>query len=159
MNSKEDYKKISRRITLFFVLLVMMVLAVPVAVEFDWESMASLEGAFVGGMDEQRIYFIEVFMFFQTGICILLSLKFFDRLWLRRVAKVKEPEKASAYFAMYAIRLAVLAAPMLTGVIFYYGLLENWGLYYALASFVASCFCLPSAEGVEVEMGAITIND
>lgn len=152
MNSKEDYKKISRRISLFFVLLVMSVLAVPVAVEFDLDSMASLEGALIFSVDEQMIYFIEVFMFFLTGICILLALKFFDRLRLRRVAKAKDTEKASVYFGVYTIRLAILAVPMLSGVIFYYSLLENWGLYYALAAFVASFFCLPSAEGVEIEL-------
>lgn len=152
MSSKEEYKKISRQISLFFVALVMAVLAIPVAVELDLGSMALLEGAFIGGPAERMIYLIEVFMFFQTGICILLALKFFDGLWLRRVHKVKETEKTSVYFAIYAIRLAILAVPMLSGVIFYYGLLENWGLYYALAGFVSSFFCLPSAEGVEIEL-------
>ena len=152
MNSKENYKKISRNIRLFFAVLVMLVLAIPVAVEFDLGSMASIEGAFVGRYDEQTTYIIEVAMFFLTGICILLALKFFDRLWLRRVADVKEEEKASKYFAAYAIRLALLGIPMIAGLIFYYGLLVNWGLYYALAGFVSSFFCLPSAEGVEIEM-------
>lgn len=152
MNSKEDYKKISRRISLFFMALVVTVFAIPVAVELDLGSMALLEGAFIGGADERIIYFVEVFMFFLTGICILLALKFFDRLWVHKVSKVKETEKASAYFAMYAVRLAILAVPMLSGVIFYYGLLVNWGLYYALAGLVSSFFCLPSAEGVEIEM-------
>ena len=148
MNSKGNYKKISRNIRLFFAVLVMLVLAIPVAVEFDLGSMASIEGAFVGRYDEQTTYIIEVAMFFLTGICILLALKFFDRLWLRRV----EEEKASKYFAAYAIRLALLGIPMITGLIFYHGLLVNWGLYYALAGFVSSFFCLPSAEGVEIEM-------
>lgn len=155
MNSKENYKKISRNIRLFFAALVMLVLAIPVAVELDLDSMASLDGAFVGRYDEQATYIIEVAMFFLTGICILLALKFFDRLWLRRVAEVKEEEKASKYFAAYAIRLALLAAPMITGAIFYYGLHVNWGLYYALAGFVSSFFCLPSAEGVEIEMDGL----
>lgn len=147
-----NYKKISRNIRLFFAALVMLVLAIPVAVEFNLDSMALLKGGFVGGYDEQTTYIIEVAMFFLTGICILLALKFFDRLWLRRVAEVKEEEKASKYIAAYMIRLALLTIPMLSGFIFYYGLLVNWGLYYALAGFVSSFFCLPSAEGVEIEM-------
>ena len=53
---------------------------------------------------------------------------------------------------IYCVRLALLAIPMLLGTYFYYALLENWGLYYALACFVASLFCLPSTEGVEAEM-------
>lgn len=154
MSSKEKYKKMSRNIRLFFVVAMMLVLAIPVAVEFDLSSMASFKGCFVDGFDERKMYIVEVFMFFLTGVSILLALKFFDRLWLRRVSEVKEEEKASTYFAMYTIRLALLALPMLSGVIFYYGLLVNWGLYYALAGFVSSFFCLPSAEGVEVEMEA-----
>ena len=149
-----NYKKISRNIRLFFAALVLSVLAVPVAVELDLDSMASLKGALVGGGSEQIVYIIEVFMFFMTGTCILLALKYFDRLWLRNVAKVKEEEKASKYFAVYMIRLALLTMPMLSGVIFYYALLENWGLYYALAGFVSSFFCLPSAEGVEIELAS-----
>ena len=112
-----NYKKISRNIRLFFAALVLSVLAVPVAVELDLDSMASLKGAFVGGGSEQIVYIIEVFMFFMTGTCILLALKYFDRLWLRNVAKVKEEEKASKYFAVYMIRLALLTMPMLSGVI------------------------------------------
>ena len=149
-----NYKKISRNIRLFFAALVMLVLAIPVAVEFNLDSMASFKGLSVGVYDEQMIYVIEVVMFFLTGGCILFALKFFDRLWLRRVAEVKEEEKASKYIAAYMIRLALLTIPMLSGVVFYYSLLANWGLYYALACFVTSLFCLPSPEGVEIEMGS-----
>lgn len=152
MNSKEDYKRISRNIRLFFAVMVMLILAIPVAVEFDLCQMAIMKGMFVGGFDAQVIYGIEVFMFFLTGICILLALKFFDRLYLRQVAEVRTEEKTSKYFAVYAIRLCLLAMPMFTGVFFYCTLLENWGLYYALAGLVSSFFCLPSAEGVEIEM-------
>lgn len=152
MNPKEDYKKISRNIRLFFVAVVMLVLAIPVAVEFDLCSMASIEGNLVGKIGGQMLYGVEVFMFFLTGICILLALKFLDSSWVYRVAEVKKVETASAYFFVYIIRLALLALPMLSGIIFYYALLENWGLYYALAGFVSSFFCLPSAEGVEIEL-------
>lgn len=152
MDSKVDYKKISRNIRAFFAVEVMLMLAISVSVEFDLYSMAFLEGAFVYSFGGQTMYFIEVGMFFLTGICILLALKFFDRLMRRHMAEVKEEEKASKYFALYMSRLGILAMPMLSGIIFYYGLLENWGLYYALAGFVSSFFCLPSPEGVEIEM-------
>lgn len=152
MDSKVDYKKISRNIRVFFAVEIMLMLAISVSVEFDLYSMAFLEGAFVDSFGGQTMYFIEVGMFFLTGICILFALKFSDSLWLRQVAKAKEAEKALKYFAVYVSRLGILAMPMLSGIIFYYGLLENWGLYYALAGFVSSFFCLPSAEGVEIEM-------
>ncbi len=147
MNTTVNYKKISRNIRLYFaaMLLLMLVLVVMLKLNF--------EGALVESIDEQTMYFIEVGIFFLTGICILLALKFFAKMWIvRRVAEVKKIELASAYFSVYMIRLALLAVPMLTGIFFYLGLLENWGLYYALAGLVSSFFCLPSAEGVEIEM-------
>lgn len=149
MSLKVDYKKISRNIRILFAVLVAFVLAIPVVVEFN---LFPMEGMFIDFFDEQMIYFIEVGMFFLTGLCILLALKFFDKLWLRRVAEVKEKEKAAMYFSVYLVRLSLLWCPMFLGIFFYYGLLENWGLYYALAGFVSSFFCLPSAEGVEIEM-------
>ena len=146
MKSKEDYKKVSCKIRLFFAAVVIMMFVCAVMLKLTFE------GALIDSIDGQTMYLIEVGMFFCSGLCILLALKFYDRLWLRRVSGVKEEEKASTYFVMYMIRLALLAVPMLTGIFFYYGLLENWGLYYALAGLVSSFFCLPSAEGVEIEM-------
>lgn len=144
-----DYKKISRTIRLIFAFMVALVLAFAIAVEFY---QLPMEGALVDAFDAGEIYFVEVGMFFFTGISILLALKFFDRIFLPKVYEVKGKDKALQYICVYVVRLGLLWGLMLLGMLFYYGLLENWGLYYALAGFVSSFFCLPSAEGVEIEL-------
>jgi hypothetical protein len=144
-----NYKKISRTIRLVYAVLMALVVAVAVMAEFD---VAPIEGALIGQLDAGVLYIVEVGMLFLVGICMLLSLKGFDRVLKNKMKIISSEGKPKAYVGIYCVRLSILAIPMLLGTYFYYGLLENWGLYYALATFVASLFCLPSAEGVEAEM-------
>lgn len=142
-----DCKKISRNIRFWYGAMLSIVVALAVVAELD---LVPIEGELL--LDAGAKYFVEVAMFFLAGICILLSLKGFDWLWKRKSYKVKEESRTRLYMSLYVVRLAILVLPMLLGTFFYYGLLDNRGLYCALASFVASLFCLPSAEGVGVEL-------
>ena len=142
-------KIISRTIRLVFAVLTALVLAVAVVAEYD---VMPVEGALVDHFDAQVMYTVEVGMLFLVGACILLALRGFDRVLKRRMATTDEADKPKVYVGIYCVRLALLALPMLLGTYFYYALLVNWGLYYALACFVASLFCLPSAEGAEAEL-------
>lgn len=144
-----NYKKISRIIRWVYVALMMLVVAVAVMAEFE---AAPIEGSLVGRLDAGVLYIVEVAMLFLVGVCMLLALKGFDRVLKNKMSATCTEDKPKAYIGIYCVRLSLLALPMILGIYFYYGLLENWGLYYALASFVASLFCLPSAEGVEVEI-------
>lgn len=142
-------KKISRTIRLVYALLLAFVLAVAVMAELE---VAPIEGSLIGIFEPEVMYFIEVGMLFVVGLCMLLALKGFDRVLKNRMRVTAEEDKSKVYVGIYCVRLSLLALPMLLGTYFYYGLLVNWGLYYALASLVASLFCLPSVEGVEAEM-------
>lgn len=144
-----NYKKISRTIRLVYAMLMALVVAVAVMAELN---VVPIEGSLVGRLDAGALYAVEVGMLFLVGICMLLSLKGFDRVLKNKMKTISSEGKPKAYVGIYCVRLSILAIPMLLGTYFYYGLLENWGLYYALATFVASLFCLPSAEGVEAEM-------
>lgn len=146
-----NYKNISRIIRLVYALLLALVVAVAVVAEYN---VLPVEGALMNLFDAKTMYIIEVGMLFLVGACMLLSLKSFDRVLKNKMSSIGEEGKPKAYVGIYCVRLSLLAIPMLMGVYFYYGLLENWGLYCALASFVASLFCLPSAEGVEIEMAS-----
>ena len=148
-------KKISRTIRLVYAALMVLVVAVAVMAECE---VAPIEGSLVGRVDAGMQYLIEVGMLFLVGVCMLLSLKGFDRVLKNRMASTCDADKPKAYVGIYCVRLALLAIPMLLGVYFYYALLENWGIYYAMACFVASLFCLPSAEGVEIEMKGSSSN-
>ena len=144
-----SYKKISRLIRCVYAVLMLLVVAMAVMAEFE---VAPIEGSLVDRLDAGALYAIEVGMLFLVGVCMLLALKGFDRILKNKMSVVCVDDKPKAYMGIYSVRLSLLAIPMILGTYFYYGLLENWGLYYALASFVASLFCVPSAEGVEVEM-------
>ena len=152
-NNREmtNYKNISRIIRLVYTLLLALVVAVAVVAEYN---VLPVEGSLMNLFDAKMMYIIEVGMLFLVGACMLLSLKGFDRVLKNKMSTIGEEGKPKAYVGIYCVRLSLLAIPMLMGMYFYYGLLENWGLYYALASFVASLFCLPSAEGVEIEMAS-----
>lgn len=142
-------KKISRTIRLVYALLLALVLAVAVMAELE---VAPIEGSLIGTFEPEVMYFIEVGMLFVVGLCMLLALKGFDRVLKNRMRVTAEEDKSKVYVGIYCVRLSLLALPMLLGTYFYYALLVNWGLYYALASLVASLFCLPSVEGVDAEM-------
>ena len=149
-----NHKKISRIIRLVYAALMLLVVAIAVVAEYN---VLPIEGALVDAFDAQTNYLIEVGMLFLVGACMLLSLKGFDRVLKNKMHATSEELKPKAYVGIYCVRLALLAIPMLLGTYFYYAMLENWGLYYALASLVASLFCLPSAEGVEVEMKGLPL--
>ena len=144
-------KNISRTIRWIYAALMALVVAVAIVAEYD---VVPVEGSLVDLFNAKTMYGIEVGMLFLVGSCILLALKGFDRVLKNKMSTVGEEGKPKTYVGVYCVRLALLAIPMLLNTYFYYGLLENWGLYYALACFVASLFCLPSPEGVEIEMGS-----
>ena len=137
-----NYKSISRTIRLVYVFLLALVLAVAVVAECN---VFPVEGALVDIFDAKTLYVIEVGMLFLLGGCMLLALKGFDRVLKNKMKTIGEEGKPKAYVGVYCVRLSLLVIPMLLGTYFYYGLLENWGVYYALACFVASLFCLHSA--------------
>lgn len=142
-------KNIIRNIRIYYAVMLSLVLLFAVVAEFN---MLPIEGMLINAFSPETQYFVEVGMFFLVGLCILLALKLFDKLWLSGVYEAKDKERASKYVKAYIVRLSLLEIPMLLGAFFYYGLLENWGLYYALAGFVASLFCLPSADVVKEEL-------
>ena len=144
-----DYRKISRNIRLMFVAMIVLMLSLVVVCEFD---MGLLDGVAIGTFDAELMYYIQVSTFFLTGICVLAALKGFNWVLKNKVQTAGKAERVELYTKYHFIRIGLLGAPMLTGILFYYTTLENWGMYYALIALVTSFFCLPSAEGVEIEL-------
>ena len=144
-----DYKKISLTIRIMFAVVIAFVMAIVVACELD---MGLLEGEMVSSLGSEQMYYIQVGVFFLTGTCVLAALKGFNWVLKNKVQTAEKAERAELYKKYHFIRIGLLGAAMLTGILLYYMTLENWGLYYALIALVASFFCLPSAEGVEIEL-------
>ena len=144
-----DYKKISRTIRLMYAAVIALMVTLVVVCELDIEP---LEGMMVDSCDGAQMYYIQVYTFFLTVACVLAALKGFNWLLKNKVQVAEKTERATLYKKYHFIRIGLLGAPMLTGILFYYMTLENWGLYYALIALAASFFCLPSPEGVEIEL-------
>lgn len=144
-----DCKKISRNIRLLYACLLALVVLVVVLAECDL--LPSLEGLLLG-INPNTMYILQVGMFFLVGLGILAALKGFHWCLHHKVLVVEGQQRANLYISYSFVRIGILGALMLLGAFFYYATLANWGMYYGLASFVVSFFCLPSAEGVEVEL-------
>ena len=145
-----DYKKISRDIRIVYAALLAAVITFAVLCECD---VIPLEGMLLG-VAPGTMYILEVSMLFAVGIGILIALKGFNWCLLHKVHATEGEHRVKLYVALSNARNCLLNALMVLGAVFYYGTLENWGMYYALAAFVSSFFCLPSAEGVEIELRA-----
>ena len=143
-----DYKKISRNIFIFYAVLMALIVASIVSCELN---LLPLEGLLVNG-DATVMYVLEVATLFLVGSGLLAALKGFHWCLHHKVLVAESQQRANLYTSYSFVRIAILGALMLYGAFLYYATLENWGMYYGLAAFVASLFCLPSAEGVKVEL-------
>lgn len=143
-----DFKKISRNIRIVYAALLVVVVALIALCEFN---VLPVEGMLLD-IAPGTMYIIEVASLFGVGLGILLALKGYNWLLEHKVHTAEGALRAKRFVSYNHARIILLAILMLLGVFFYYGTLENWGMYYALASFVSSFFCLPSAEGVEIEL-------
>ena len=143
-----DYKKISRNIRIVYAALLAAVVTWVALCEFH---VIPMEGMMLN-VDPGTMYIIEVSMLFAVGLGILAALKGFNWCLLHKVLPAGGERKVNLYIALSNARNCLLGALMILGSVFYYATLENWGMYYALAAFVSSLFCLPSAEGVEIEL-------
>lgn len=145
-----DYEKISRNIRIVYAALLAAVVIWVVLCELH---VIPIEGVMLD-VDPGVMYIIEVCMLFAAGLGILAALKGFNWCLLHKVQPAEGERKANLYLALSNARNCLLGALMILGAVFYYATLENWGMYYALAAFVSSLFCLPSAEGVELELAS-----
>ena len=143
-----DYKKISRNIRIVYAAVLAAIVTMVVLCE---SNVLPVEGVLLG-MSPGAKYIIEVGMLFAVGLGILAALKGFNWCLLNKVHAAKGDRKADLYVAFSNARNCLLGSLIILSLVFYYGLLVNWGIYYALACFVSSLFCLPSPEGVEIEM-------
>ena len=144
----EKYKKISRIIRFLYAACMVMMLSFVVFCE---SGRAPVEGA-LAGLDANVMYIVEVSMLVVVGVVIFASLRGYDWLLPRKLSKLQGDDRSLFYVRINTLRIILLMSVILLGLFFKYSILANWGLYYALATLVASLFCLPSAEQVEQEL-------
>ena len=128
-----------------------MLALVVVAIALCEYHLIPVEGMLLG-VEPGTMYVVEVSVLFCVGIGSFVALKGFNWYLHNKLYAMEEMRREKKYVAMNYIRICLLSLLMMIGVFLYYGTLENWGMYYALASFVSTLFCLPSAEGVKIEL-------
>lgn len=143
-----DYKTVSRNIRILYFVLLTLVAGLVLMCELH---LLSLEGMLVG-INQGTMYIVEVSMLFGVGLGLLAALKGFNWCLLHKVYQFSGVHRVGLYVKLNYIRIVLLVLLMLAGAFFYYATLQNWGMYYGLAALVVSFFCLPSAEGVEIEL-------
>lgn len=143
-----DYKKISRNIRFAYTAIIAVVVAFIALCE---SNTIHVEGMLTT-LSDGTMYIVEVATLFVVGIGLFVALKGYDWLLRHKVHALEGKQRIGSYASINYIRIGLLGTLMLLGTFFYYGTLENWGMYYGLAAFVTSLFCLPSTEGVEIEV-------
>ena len=81
-------------------------------------------------------------------VCVPLSLKLFSLNTQRCLRRMNKDEALASYHLWSLVRLGLLLICMEIGVLTYYLLLDNKGLFCAGIALIASFFCIPSTAKV-----------
>ena len=102
--------------------------------------------------DVRATYFAETLTILLTAICIPVSLKLFSWVLVKKIDLVTISQALRLYVFWSAMRLSILALPVLAGFLTYYIMLSNKGLLCALIAMTASLFCYPSEGRLRKEL-------
>ena len=93
-------------------------------------------------------FYVEVVNVLLVIVCVPLSLKLFSLNTQRCLRRMDKDEALASYHLWSLVRLGLLLICMEIGVLTYYLLLDNKGLFCAGIALIASFFCIPSTAKV-----------
>ena len=93
-------------------------------------------------------FYVEVVNVLLVIVCVPLSLKLFSLNTQRCLRRMNKDEALASYHLWSLVRLGLLLICMEIGVLTYYLLLDNKGLFCAGIALIASFFCIPSTAKV-----------
>lgn len=102
--------------------------------------------------DVRAAYFAETSAILLTAICVPVSLKLFSWVLVKKIDLVTIPQALRLYVFWCAMRLAILAIPVLVGFFTYYMMLSSKSVLCALIAMTASLFCYPSEGRLRKEL-------
>lgn len=108
------------------------------------------EGVLVG--NATAVYVAECAGILLTIAFIPLALKGFHKALLRMSVMEDEAARRRSYLKWNEIRLAMFVVIVLLNTSVYYATLDNMCGYCAIMGLIASFFCWPTKEGVDVEL-------
>lgn len=102
--------------------------------------------------DVRAAYIAETVTILLTACCVPVSLKLFAWMLTRKIDAVTLPQALRLYGLWSNVRLALLALPVVAGLLTYYLALGSTGILCALIALTASLFCLPGEERLRREL-------
>lgn len=110
----------------------------------DWVGMLAADVRFT--------YFAETACILLSAICVPVSLKLFAWVLWKKIDHAALPDALRLYSLWSIVRMALLALPVLVGLIVYYFMLSNTGVLCAFIALTASLFCLPGEGRLRKEL-------
>ena len=139
-------KQILRRLRIEY--LVFVLLAVLLVVLHETQVLA--EGVLVG--KATAVYVAECAGILLTIALIPLALKSYHKALLRMADMDDDAARRRSYVKWNEIRLAMFVVIVLLNTSIYYATLDNMCGYCAIMGMIASFFCWPTKDGVDVEL-------
>ena len=118
--------------------------AMPLLLVVLYETGALTEGTYAG--DARMEYILQSVCILLTVCLIPLSLRLFSLNLVKRIKELPLQEALKSYRLWSEVRLALLMAPAILGISFYYLTLNTSGLFCACMALIASLFCVPSRK-------------
>ena len=134
---EEQIKKTAARVRTTFAYFWML----PILLVLLGETGGGWVGMYAG--DVRVTYMAETVTILLAASCVPIALKLFSWVLIRKIDVVTLPE---------ALRLALLAIPVLAGFFTYYIMLSSTGALCALIGLTASLFCLPGEGRLRKEL-------
>lgn len=92
---------------------------------------------------------VDVAVILMTIVCVPLALKLFSLNTQRSLRRMDKEEALMAYHTWSVVRLVLLLLCAEVGIITYFLLMDDKGLYCAGIAMIATFFCIPSASKVK----------
>ena len=143
---KEQIKHLLKIQTVSFVAL----WALPLLLVVLYETSVLPEGLYAGHV--QTEYILQSATILLTIGLIPFSLRLFSLNLVKRIKELPLQEALKSYRLWSEVRLALLMAPAILGISFYYLTLNTSGLFCACMALIASLFCVPSRKRLLAEL-------
>ena len=98
---------------------------------------------------QQFEFYVDVAMVLLTIVCVPLALKLFSLNTQRGLRRMDKDEALLAYHQWSIIRLALLLLCAELGVLVYFLLMDDKGVYCAGIAVITTLFCIPSKRKVK----------
>lgn len=102
--------------------------------------------------DMRASYWGETLAILLAALCVPVSLKLFAWMLVHQVDRASITKAIRLYFFWSVIRLAILALPLVAGLLVYYTMLSGKGVLCACIALTASLFCCPGEGRLRREL-------